>query len=103
MGQITSPSPVLLVVAISSRYNEALDWACRRLKLEYGSIALTSDAFQFTETDYYQSTMGDDLKKMFGAFERPIDPGEIAAIKLVFSPRLFETRPTARSPLGAQP
>ena len=47
----------------------------------FGPIALVSDAFDFTETDYYTATMGDGLKKQFLAFERLIDPGELAGIK----------------------
>jgi hypothetical protein len=47
----------------------------------YGPIALASDAFDFTETEYYAATMGAELKKQFITFERPIDPGELASIK----------------------
>ena len=44
----------------------------------YGPVALVSDAFEFTETDYYAATMGPDLKKQFLAFERLIDPAALA-------------------------
>ena len=40
-----------------------------------------SDAFDFTETDYYTATMGTGLKKQFVAFERLIDPAALADIK----------------------
>ncbi|HEX4412562.1 MAG TPA: DUF4416 family protein [Lacipirellulaceae bacterium] len=66
---------------MSSRYFEALDWARERTAKQRGRIALTSDAFDFTETDYYAPTMGTALKKQFLAFEQPIDPAELAAIK----------------------
>ena len=50
-------------------------------RIDHGPIALASDAFDFTETDYYAATMGTDLKKQFLAFERLIDPAMLADIK----------------------
>ena len=81
MGQIHSPKPVLLLIAVSSRYDEALTWAEQQTVAEFGSLHLKSEAFDFVETDYYQSTMGDGLKKQFLTFEKLIDPGKLAAIK----------------------
>src|SRR3990172_4971932 len=81
MGDIHDPDPVLLFVALSSRHESALDWARERIEATYGQIALASDAFAFTETDYYTATMGADLKKQFIACERPVDPGELAGAK----------------------
>jgi Domain of unknown function (DUF4416) len=81
MGEIHAPTPVLLILAVSSRYEEALAWAQVKLATAIGSIALTSDAFAFTETDYYATTMGSDLKKQFLACARPIDPGVLGGIK----------------------
>lgn len=82
MGAIGSPTPVLLLIAASSRYDDALAWGLREAEREFGSAAAISDAFDFTETDYYAAEMGDDLKKQFWAFEKLIDPGRLAAIKL---------------------
>jgi len=48
---------------------------------QFGPIVLASTPFDFTETDYYTSTMGADLKKQFLAFERLIDPATLAEIK----------------------
>jgi hypothetical protein len=81
MGDIHEPAPVLLIVAASSRYVEALEWARKRSSDQYGPVALASDAFDFTETDYYTATMGEGLKKQFFAFERLIDPAALADIK----------------------
>ena len=82
MGQAQPTAPVLLIIAASSRYAEALDWARERCAHHHGPITLASDAFTFTETDYYTATMGTDLNKQFLAFERLIDPAALAAIKL---------------------
>ena len=81
MGQIQEPAPVLLIIAASSRYEAALDWDRDRARELYGTLALISAPFDFTETDYYTATMGTELKKQFIAFERRIDPSELATIK----------------------
>lgn len=81
MGSISPPKPVLLLVAISSRYDTALDWACEKITAEFGPAGATSPAFSFTETDYYTATMGSELKKQFVVPATPIDPGRLAAIK----------------------
>jgi hypothetical protein len=81
MGTISLPASTLLVVAASSRHGPALAWARGRAESLFGPIALCSDAFDFTETDYYTATMGSGLKKQFFAFERLIDPGTLADIK----------------------
>jgi hypothetical protein len=81
MGEIQTPDSVLLVFAMSSRYSEELQWAHDKIALVRGKVAISSPPYEFTETDYYAPTMGNDLKKQFLAFERLIDPGELAAIK----------------------
>ncbi|QDT01203.1 DUF4416 family protein [Adhaeretor mobilis] len=81
MGAITKPKPVLLLIAASSRYDEALAWGLERAQEQFGKAALVSPAFDFTETDYYLEEMGPDLKKQFWAFQQTIDPSELAAVK----------------------
>ena len=81
MGEIHEPLPVMLIVAVVSRHSGALEWAREIAIQHHGPVALVSDAFEFTETDYYAATMGVGLKKQFLAFERRIDPGELAEIK----------------------
>ncbi|MEX2120361.1 MAG: DUF4416 family protein [Pirellulales bacterium] len=82
MAVTTQPADVLLILAAISRYGEALDWARQEATERWGAVALESDRFSFTETDYYQPTMGSHLLKTFLVFERLIDPAELAAIKL---------------------
>jgi Domain of unknown function (DUF4416) len=81
MGDIHEPDAVLLLVAVSSRHAAALDWAREQVEQQFGPLALVSDAFSFTETDYYTATMGADLKKQFVTCERLVDPGDLAGIK----------------------
>jgi hypothetical protein len=81
MGDINDPAPVLLIVAASSRYAAAIDWARETSDSQFGPVVLASEAFDFTETDYYAATMGTNLKKQFFAFERLIDAAALADIK----------------------
>ncbi|MDC0935651.1 DUF4416 family protein [Pirellulales bacterium] len=82
MGAASDPTPVLRVIAASSRYDAALDWGREKAVAQWGRVAAVSDAFNFGETDYYEAEMGVDLKKQFWAFALTIDPGELPAIKL---------------------
>ena len=81
VGDIKTPKQALLLIAVSSRYDEALAWAEQRTVCEFGPVRQKSDAFDFTETDYYESTMGTELKKQFLVFDRLIDPGALPQIK----------------------
>jgi len=72
---------VLLILAVVSRYREAFAWTREQTLSAWGNIALSSDAFDFTETDYYASSMGTGLKKTFFAFEPFIDPAALADLK----------------------
>jgi hypothetical protein len=81
MGQTYEPTRVLLIVAATSRYEATLDYARAQCESQFGAISHISQPFAFTETDYYTSTMGSELKKQFLAFERIIDPAELPAIK----------------------
>jgi hypothetical protein len=81
MGVAHSPTQVLLILAATSRCDEALSWGLDQCRAVFGPTAAISDAFSFTETDYYAAEMGGGLKKQFWAFESLIDPGRLAAIK----------------------
>ena len=81
MGEINDPQPALLLLAVTSRYDHALAWAQRRSAAELGPLGQQSEAFDFTETDYYQASMGRDLKKQFLTFQTLIDPGRLPQIK----------------------
>jgi hypothetical protein len=82
MGEPGPHPPVLLLLAAFSRHEAALDWAKRRAAEAWGPVALESQRFDFTETGYYDATMGAGLKKVFLVFERPFDPAGLVEIKL---------------------
>lgn len=81
MGAIHSPQPVLRLIAVVSRHDEALAWARDQVTAEWGPLALVSAPFVFDDTDYYAAEMGVDLKKQFVAAAPLIDPGELAEMK----------------------
>jgi hypothetical protein len=82
MGQPTPPSPALFILAAFSRHEEALRWGREKAAAAWGPVALESPAFEFSETDYYQTAMGIGLKKQFFAFERLADPATLVDFKL---------------------
>ena len=82
MGSAVFHSPALLVMAVTSRHDEALGWAARKAEAAWGPLLPGSPVFDFTETDYYRTTMGEGLKKQFLALQKPFDPAELAEIKL---------------------
>ncbi len=81
MGDLHQPAPVLLLLAAFSRHDAALDWARAQAVAAWGPVALESPRFEFTETAYYEPTMGAGLKKCFWAFETLLDPARLPAIK----------------------
>ena len=83
MGEIRNTQPALLLIAVSSRYDQALAWTARRSAFEFGPQGQQSEVFDFTETDYYQATMGTELKKQFLTFQALIDPGGLPQIKRI--------------------
>lgn len=74
MGQIHSPKPVLPLVAVTTRYDDAFGWTKQRLEKEMGNVDLESDIFQFDQTDYYEASMGTNLKKRFFIPGTLVDP-----------------------------
>jgi len=82
MGEITDATNVLRILAAFSRYDAALDWVDAKAQSYWGSQALASPRFLFTETDYYTTSMGEPLFKAFWAFESTVDPAGLADWKL---------------------
>jgi Domain of unknown function (DUF4416) len=81
MAPITPHRPVLLILAAFSRHPEAIEWGKQTAEKAWGSVALESEPFDHRETNYYEETMGMDLKKTFFAFESLIDPARLVELK----------------------
>ncbi len=82
MGQPLPHSPASLLLAAFSRHDAALNWARRKASDCWGPVDMESPRFAFSETHYYDATMGPGLKKTFFTFRRPFDPAELVDIKL---------------------
>jgi hypothetical protein len=83
LGEIVEHKPVVLITAVTSRYPEALAWTADQAVAQWGPISIRSPVFDFTETDFYTKSMGNDLKKQFLAFANPFDPGQVAETKII--------------------
>lgn len=82
MGKITGPAPVKLFVGMLSQDIALFDELSAKLTDSYGITDLESPVWPWEHSQYYQEEMGSSLKRKFIFFERLIDPGIIAEIKL---------------------
>jgi hypothetical protein len=57
--------------------------AVEMLRNRFGEIARSFGPIPFTFTDYYVAEMGQGIQREILSFERPIDPGSLAEIKLL--------------------
>ena len=71
----------ILFVGIFGRDTSFFETVARIMRRKFGHIHSRSELFDFTHTDYYMEEMGENLKKMFFVFEKPIYPGQLADIK----------------------
>jgi hypothetical protein len=70
-----------LVVAVLSSRPGRLAEARNALGERFGPVAFASDPVPWTFTAYYDAEMGPGIERLFWAFERLVDPAELAAIK----------------------
>jgi hypothetical protein len=82
MGEAGAFTPERLVIGVlisrPERRQELLD----RLADRGGPIDFATDSIPFTYTDYYREEMGDALGRFYTSFQRLVDPGDLASIKL---------------------
>ena len=98
MGEPSPPAPVTLVCAILAADEPVLAEALAALGREFGPRAAESPVLPFAFTRYYEKEMGPRLLRKLVAFERPVDPGRLAAIKL--RTNALEREVAARAPAG---
>ena len=89
MGRIQPSLAVNLFVGMLSYDENLFQSVERRLEEEFGPVDLTSDIIPFNFTDHYEKEMGRSIRRKFISFERLIEPGRIAPIK-VFTNRMEE-------------
>ena len=82
MGRITAPLPVKLIVPLFTGDVSLLDEARRTLVDHFGPVDYCSPHIPFTYTTYYEPEFGGNLVRQILAFERLVDPGRLAEIKV---------------------
>ncbi|MHB1355834.1 MAG: DUF4416 family protein [Anaerolineae bacterium] len=82
MGYVSQPQPVKLVLPMLAREPALFLEACECLSSAYGRIDYSSVILPFDHTTYYEKEFGCGLQRQFVSFERLVDPGQLAEIKL---------------------
>jgi hypothetical protein len=81
MGKIQAVEPAQLIVGVLAAPSVSLAEVEGELVARWGPVALASEEWDFTWTDYYEAEMGPALRRKFWALERPIDPADLSGIK----------------------
>jgi hypothetical protein len=82
VGKITEPKPVKLFVGMLSNNVSLFEELKTALQKLFGDVDIGSDIWPWEHTEYYEKEMGPVLKRQFIFFEKLINPGSIAKIKL---------------------
>lgn len=82
MAEAKPFSPVKLICGVIASRAEAFRKVEEGLVDLYGEVDLSSPAFKFNFTDYYEKQMGKDLKRKFLSFVHLIAPEKLSKIKL---------------------
>jgi Domain of unknown function (DUF4416) len=82
MGKVESPYPVKLICGLLAGNPLDLSRAKEVLIERFGRIDHESESIPFDFTTYYQKELGPDIIRQYLSFEKLIDPGDLASIKL---------------------
>ncbi len=82
MWKLKEPKPVKLVVGILASNYQCLHTASDLVTGKLGEADFTSEVWPFDMTDYYKDQTGPRILRQFLSFERLIEPGKLAKIKL---------------------
>ena len=83
MGKIALPLPVKLVVPLFTGDPPLLGRARMALEDRWGPVDYCSPHIAFAYTTYYEPEFGGNLVRQILAFERLVDPGRLAEIKVL--------------------
>ncbi len=82
MGAITTPLPVKAIIGVLTVDPNLLSTVYTELTHRLGPIDYMSALMPFTSTAYYEAEMGSDIQRQFISFERLIDAGTLAEMKV---------------------
>jgi hypothetical protein len=106
MGKINAILPVKLFCGILTSLPEILPEARKRLEEAFGPVDLSSAAFPFDQTHYYDEEMGTPILRYFLSFTVLIAPSEISVIKKstnAMEAVLAGVSPPPRRPINLDP
>ncbi len=83
MGAARPARPVNLICGLISNDADLMARAVRMLSKQTGPTDEVSEFWAFDSTDYYEVEMGGNLRRQFASFERLVNPGELAHIKIL--------------------
>jgi hypothetical protein len=78
-----APDPVKLVIGAVMADKALLAQVAVELERRFGPLDIVSPWIAFDQTDYYAAEMGPVLVRRMMAFKRLVDPGRLAAIKVL--------------------
>lgn len=81
MWEINQPKPVKLICGILAADERCLEAAKTAFIEEYGDADIVSPVYPFDMTGYYKEQAGTEILRQFVSIAKPIDPGQLAAIK----------------------
>lgn len=82
MGTITTPQLVKAVIGVLTSDPCLLPTIYGELEQRLGPVDFISELMPFTSTTYYETEMGRNIERQFISFERLIDAGTLAEMKL---------------------
>lgn len=82
MGQVQPVHPVTPILGVLFASESVLEDAMLWVEHVLGDIGLVSQTWDFNDTDYYVSEIGDGLKRRFYSFDRLADPALLPEWKL---------------------
>lgn len=82
MSEPRPPAPALLVLGTLHTDEAALAAALTGCRQRFGPTAEQLGPLSWEWSRYYEPEMGPGISRSFFIFERPVDPGDLAGIKL---------------------
>jgi hypothetical protein len=81
MWELQEPKPVKLIVGILASDERCLAAARDAVLAAFGRADFVSEAWPFTQTDYYTDELGPQVLRQFVSIEELVQPGDLAEIK----------------------
>ncbi len=78
----SEPVPVKLFIGVLYSEKKILNPSFESLEEQFGKFDYKSTEFKFDFSSYYETEMGSPIFRLFLSFEKLIDPGKLAKVKI---------------------